>query len=385
MANIKNLSENIRKYRILRGLTQTKLANELFVTPQTVSKWEIGTAIPDLPNLCKLSEILKVSLDALFIAQSDKKLCIGIDGGGTKTEFMLCDIDGFIKKRIILEGSNPNDIGIKQTFAILKRGIDTLITGNREVTAIFAGISGCLAGNNRKKLLEYLKSEYQGVNITVKSDICNVILSHENSLNNKCITAICGTGSVLFANDGNTLKRIGGWGYLIDNAGSGYDIGRDCLNAVLAANDGLGPKTALTERVEKILGGNIWEKLDVIYSGGKRYIASFSKAVFEMYGEGDGVATEILRNNFKRIVQLVNYAAENYDCGETVIISGGLKERTEAINQFLKPGLNKNLNLVLPALPPIAGACKGAVIAGGGNVKEFNKNFEQAYANLMIN
>lgn len=232
MTNIRNLNENIRKYRVLCGFTQTKLANELFVTPQTISKWELGLAVPDLQNLCKLSEILNVSLDALFVAQSDKKLCIGIDGGGTKTELVLCEIDGHIKKRIVLEGCNPNDIGIKKGFEVIKRGIDSLITANQNISAIFAGVSGCLVGNNRKKLLEYLKNEYQGVNITVKSDICNVILSHENSLSSKCITVICGTGSVLFANDGSSLNRIGGWGYLIDNAGSGFDIGRDCLHAV---------------------------------------------------------------------------------------------------------------------------------------------------------
>ena len=45
---------------------------------------------------------------------------VGIDGGGTKTDFALCDENVNILKRVTLGASNPNDIGIDNTLKILK-------------------------------------------------------------------------------------------------------------------------------------------------------------------------------------------------------------------------------------------------------------------------
>ncbi|MDE6585584.1 MAG: helix-turn-helix domain-containing protein [Clostridia bacterium] len=58
-------NENLKKYRTAAGLSQSELAEKLFVTRQCVSKWEQGTNQPDLETLQKLSEILNVSVDEL--------------------------------------------------------------------------------------------------------------------------------------------------------------------------------------------------------------------------------------------------------------------------------------------------------------------------------
>ncbi|NLT08328.1 MAG: helix-turn-helix transcriptional regulator [Ruminococcus sp.] len=58
-------SENLIKYRKKAGLTQSRLAALLMVTPQAVSKWEKGS-YPDGELLPKLSKVLDVSLDTLF-------------------------------------------------------------------------------------------------------------------------------------------------------------------------------------------------------------------------------------------------------------------------------------------------------------------------------
>ena len=52
------LGENIRKYRRIAGLTQSELAEKLFLTAQNISKWETGKSYPDLVNLCSLAREL---------------------------------------------------------------------------------------------------------------------------------------------------------------------------------------------------------------------------------------------------------------------------------------------------------------------------------------
>ena len=60
------LNENIKSLREEMGMTQSELANSLFVTPQSVSRWENGSAYPDIEKLPLLSEIFGVTVDELL-------------------------------------------------------------------------------------------------------------------------------------------------------------------------------------------------------------------------------------------------------------------------------------------------------------------------------
>ncbi len=59
-------SENVKKLRLQKGITQEELASALGVCPQAVCKWENGNTYPDGPLLLPLSKQLGVSLDTLF-------------------------------------------------------------------------------------------------------------------------------------------------------------------------------------------------------------------------------------------------------------------------------------------------------------------------------
>lgn len=59
------LAENIRKYRIMKNLTQEDIANYLNITPQSVSKWERAETYPDITLLPALANILETSIDLL--------------------------------------------------------------------------------------------------------------------------------------------------------------------------------------------------------------------------------------------------------------------------------------------------------------------------------
>ncbi|MBU1020578.1 MAG: helix-turn-helix domain-containing protein [Firmicutes bacterium] len=59
-------SENIKKYRLEKNLTQEQLAKQLFVTKQAISKWETGRGYPDTQTLPAIAKILEVSIDELM-------------------------------------------------------------------------------------------------------------------------------------------------------------------------------------------------------------------------------------------------------------------------------------------------------------------------------
>ena len=66
-------SENFKKYRKKKQFSQESLAMQLFVTRQTVSKWEKGLSMPDVQMLLKISDVLEVSVNELLKDDHTKK------------------------------------------------------------------------------------------------------------------------------------------------------------------------------------------------------------------------------------------------------------------------------------------------------------------------
>ena len=82
----KKIGNFIATKRKAKKLTQAKLADKLFVSEKTISKWENGKGLPDTNLLPKLCEVLDVSLNELL---SGEKI---IDNNYQKNEQLLLDM-----------------------------------------------------------------------------------------------------------------------------------------------------------------------------------------------------------------------------------------------------------------------------------------------------
>jgi len=379
----KYLARNIRSYRKLRGLTQGALAERLYVTAQNVSKWETGKAVPDIAHLCALARVFGVSPDRLLVSGESprqERLLAAVDGGGTKTEFVLFTEEGQVLKRLLLGGSNPNTVGMERTEALLREGMDRLLELEPDITALYAGIAGCGLEAHQKRLAAFLKKTYPMLRIQVASDVPNVIYCAP--VEERCIAVICGTGSVVYARTPADMHRIGGWGWLWESGCSGYDFGRDALEAALADREGLGQRTCLRELTEKRLGGKVTERLGEIYRLGQDGIAAFASTVFDGCARGDPVALGILEKNARRLARLINTAAENYDCGQDVVLAGGLTVYRQALEAALLPRLSPGLRLLFSDRPQICGAAAGGRRLLGECPPDFKEKFYVNYKRL---
>jgi phosphoglucosamine mutase len=83
------IGEKISKLRQGKGLSQEQLAEKLCVSRQSISKWEMDQALPQIDNVLQLSDIFKVSVDTLLrpgidiseaADRSKKKKYFGTDG-----------------------------------------------------------------------------------------------------------------------------------------------------------------------------------------------------------------------------------------------------------------------------------------------------------------
>lgn len=85
-----NFSKQLKKYRELNHFSQEALAEKIYVTRQTISKWENDKSYPDLQNLIALSILFDISLDELVKGDMDKmKKMIKQDDMDKDTKGML--------------------------------------------------------------------------------------------------------------------------------------------------------------------------------------------------------------------------------------------------------------------------------------------------------
>ena len=272
---------------------------------------------------------------------TDKLYCLGIDGGGTKTEFCMSDSDGKIVNTVVLGPSNPFDIGIDKTIDLLRNGINTVaehIAPNS--IKIFSGIAGSRSGN----FASHIDSFFRNLGYMAFRSGSDIDITVDATLGNADgISVIMGTGQCVILKSGGETSVFGGLGYLFDMGGSGYDLGAHAIRSAIMAEEGSGKSTVLRELILKRTGSRtVREQLLYLYSLGKSGIASFAPLVFEAYELNDTVAEKILRENMHHIATLI-YAAEKrlktYGSVNTVI-SGGLTGYSKVILPVLREELD---------------------------------------------
>lgn len=64
---MEHLSENLKRLRVAKKLTQEQAAEKLNVSAQTISRWECGITLPDVTKLPELAHFYGVTIDDLFV------------------------------------------------------------------------------------------------------------------------------------------------------------------------------------------------------------------------------------------------------------------------------------------------------------------------------
>lgn len=378
MSDIKILGSNIRELRKKRGLTQKTFAEAMSVSFQAVSNWERGIAPPDLLNALNIAAYFGVTVDDLFRTEGED-VYLGIDGGGTKTEFAVVSKDGYVCMRTLRSRCNPNDIGYSHALELLSGGIEEVLSEYPSLKSAFLGVAGASSGDYAKRLSTELKKRFPKLEIKIKNDAYNLFATDEDV----SMAVISGTGSVVFVRDKDEYKRLGGWGHLLDGSGSAYEIGKDALCEALKEEDMREEPSILGELILKKLGTDtVWDHIGTVYNEGKPYIASLSSVVFDAYHMGDEKAERIIDRNAKALAELLNAGVRLYGAEKVAIASGGIFEHyPDIMNEHIGKYSDVMLNVI--DLPPIYGACKVACrIAGCEISDEFYSNFKKTYVGV---
>jgi N-acetylglucosamine kinase-like BadF-type ATPase len=302
---------------------------------------------------------------------------LGIDGGGTKTTGVIADQDGNVLSKHTVGATNPNsgdhnivEKELTDLFNVLK---NENVEAFSKIEFIFIGMSG-VDRPDTKQTMAAMIERIIGLDIPFLIDNDAVNALYSGTLGEPGIVNIAGTGSITFGiNDKGKRDRVGGWGYLLNDTGSGYEIGRQALVQIFNEFDENGKKTLLTELfLDHFDASSPPEFITNIYEPGnaKKVIPPLCELVFKAADEGDETAKRVLLNTAeetgRNIKTLVNklFAKDQYSNKIPIILTGGVYKREDWFVPTLEKNLTNQEEIIVPRVQPVA----GALVAGFKNI-----------------
>lgn len=217
----------------------------------------------------------------------------GVDGGGTRTRVVAADLETGRLAFVQYPGTNPRTTDAKEAAILIASGVRQALnqlahsaglgepSGPAAVCAALAGVGRPDAARRMRALLE---SALSSSRVEVVTDAAAALAAHAGS--GAGAVLLVGTGSIALAQDGEGSQwRVGGYGHLAGDEGSGFWVGRAGLAAALRAFDGRGPGTGLkAAALAAFRVAEPMELVDVLYASETpvRDIASFAAAVVDL-------------------------------------------------------------------------------------------------------
>ena len=216
--------------------------------------------------------------------ESPKRI-LGIEGGGTKTDWVLLGGDGAVLGQGSLAASNLQLItneALLRLFSVLPR----------EATHVGAFLAGCATEADQKRLRGLAEQAWPAARIAVGSDRDSGLATAFRDADG--IAVIAGTGAAVHGRKGGRIEKAGGWGQILGDRGGGYNLAVQGLRLVLTHFDLTQTITPLAEEILRTLGLNrLPDLVGWAMQADKMSVARLAPAIFTAakFGEPEMLAT----------------------------------------------------------------------------------------------
>lgn len=229
---------------------------------------------------------------------------IGVDGGGTKTAFILIDDSGTIVAQEVREGSNPNIAGPLKAMATLREGLASLreqAKGPIETTLL------CMAGY--RAFWKAFTLPLDGYGACSSGDDSLPVLELATG-GSPGLVLHAGTGAFVAAR-GLDLKAhyAGGLGWRFGDEGSGYDLGRRAVARAVLELQGWAPKSGVLDLVAEAAKTDQSSTLLAGYYAdpeANAKLAGFAPAILALAKAGDPAAEAIVADSVGELADLAS-------------------------------------------------------------------------------
>ena len=295
----------------------------------------------------------------------------GWDGGGTKTEVCVLDESGEVIADESFGPLNPNGASPEKVRRTVRDAVDFMsrLPGGAEACGgMVIGAAG-LSNHQTGELICFALQDTGwpgGFRLVGDQEIALA-----GAIDSYGAILIAGTGSICH---GRTPEgeffRVGGYGYLIDDEGSGYALGRDMLKAAVRAFDGRGSETILTGMIREALQmkkPGVQEMITWLYrpETGKKEIASLTRLLPDALANHDAVSIAIAEKAARELADLViaGWRKSKMKDGELAVTGSILQkipficQKTESLIHEIFP----DIRIIAPRRSPALGAARMAI------------------------
>lgn len=232
---------------------------------------------------------------------------LGIEGGGTKTEWILASDEEKGRLRILKRGMlGPGNIRLISDVALesMLRSIPT--TTPSHVGAYFAG---CATEADRRRLEPILKRIWPESRLALGGDRESGFAAAFRDQDG--IAVIAGTGSAVTGRKGDRMEKVGGWGQLLGDFGSGYHLAMQGLRLVLSSYDLEQRVTPLGQSILDQLGlSHLEDLVSWVMGADKMSVAKLVPLVFDSAKKGtEPVVSAAVQAGAKRLVEYTHAVA----------------------------------------------------------------------------
>lgn len=293
---------------------------------------------------------------------------LGIDGGGTKTLCLIADTEGNLLGKGTGKPSNHFFVGKEEAKQAIVNAVEAAkkncgIQISRFKVACL-GMSGGFRPTGRAMITKMMKELDIADKVLVNSDAAIALAGA--TADNYGVVVIAGTGAMAFGvNRKGEMKRASGWGYILGDEGSGYNIGLKAMIASIRAYDGRGEKTMLASKLASRLKlATIDYLVERVYIDHmeRHEIAALVPVVVETAKEGDKVARNILSEAGKElglaataVIKGLRMEKESFDVAP---VGGVFKAGALILNSFEEVVMKTapKCRIVSPRFEPVVGA-----------------------------
>lgn len=304
---------------------------------------------------------------------------LGVDGGGSKTLFLLIDETGKVLASHTEGTAYYPEIGLEALKKLLARGIgQTLRLADLTVADLGFAFLGLPAYGEDSALLATLDAAPSSVLPTGRYRCGNdMVCGWAGALAGvDGISVVAGAGSIAYGEYAGRSARAGGWGELFSDEGSAYWLAREGLRLFSRMSDGRSPRGALYELVRRhfVLRHDL-DLCAAIY--GKRLaqrsqFAQLARLVIDAAGAGDAAARALFDRAAVELSELVDAVRSSLQVPPTVRLavsySGDLFESHELLLEPLRAAIgnpSRNYGFLAARLPSDAGAAVHAAKLSG--------------------
>ena len=288
---------------------------------------------------------------------------VGLDIGGSKSVCVAASEQRVVRR---VEGSGSNlhqegmDAAVRQIVDLVRRSVREPSIAAGQIHAVVC-IAGLDTEKSRELLLQALGSAEPRIAWRPEND---AVAAWKGAFGARSagVIAIAGTGAAAYARLGSREARAGGWGAILGDEGSGYNLGRSALIAVLREQDGMGPATSLTPSVIAHLGIDTTQGIvDLVhFHMTPSEIAALAPAVLAEAIAGDSEAHRIVDEAALSLVKTAMAAARNVSPQEPIAFAatGGLSRSDYYRNRLeaFASGFREHLDWQLPQSSPVVGS-----------------------------